>query len=267
MGILNVTPDSFSDGGRYLDPAAAVEHGLRLVSEGADFLDVGGESTRPGSARVSAREEMDRILPVVAALSKATDVPVSIDTCKADVARAALDAGASLINDVTALRFDTSMTALAAEKQVPVILMHMRGTPETMQDSPSYGDVVAEVAEFLRDAAGRAAAGGVRTVILDPGIGFGKSLAHNLAILNNIGAIAALGHPVLVGPSRKSFIGGILNLDADRRLEGTAAAVAASVAGGASIVRVHDVEPIVRLVRVLDAIRTGAVPAPATNGS
>ena len=256
MGILNVTPDSFSDGGRFLDPDAAVAHGRRLAADGADVLDVGGESTRPGAAAVPEAEELRRVIPVIRRLARAVRVPLSIDTSKAAVADAALAAGASIVNDVTALRGDPRMAAVAAGRRAMVILMHMRGTPGTMQRAPRYRNVVTEVGLFLRDAARRAHAAGIprSRILLDPGLGFGKLPAHNLQLLRGLPRLAALGYPLVVGPSRKSFIGRTLGVGMDDRLPGTLACVAYACHAGVRMVRVHDVGPAAQVVRMLAAI-------------
>jgi dihydropteroate synthase len=261
MGVVNVTPDSFSDGGRYLDPGRAVAHGLEMISAGADLLDIGGESTRPGARRVGALEEQERILPVIRGLSRQADVTLSVDTSRAEVARAALDVGARVINDISALKFDPAMAPLAAGNGAGLILMHMQGSPESMQRAPSYRDVVGEVAGFLREAMGRAVRDGVAPaqIVVDPGIGFGKRLEHNLALLRHAGSLRALGRPVLVGASRKSLLGEITGRPVAERLASSAAAAAAAVAAGASLVRVHDVAETVDTVRVLDAVRWGGV--------
>jgi dihydropteroate synthase len=256
MGILNVTPDSFSDGGRFLDADAAVDHGTRIVGDGADIVDVGGESTRPGSDPVPADREIERVVPVISRLVDAVpQVPISIDTRKAEVAAAALDAGATIVNDVSAGR-DPEMLGLVAARRAAVVLMHMKGEPKTMQAAPAYGDVVSEVHEHLRERIEAAELAGVEAerIAIDPGIGFGKDLEHNLEIMRRIDALLDLGRPVLVGPSRKRFIGTILDLAEDRRLEGTIGAVGWMVARGAHIVRVHDVLEVSRAVRVMDAI-------------
>lgn len=258
MGILNVTPDSFSDGGRFLAPDAAVEHAIRMVSEGADIVDVGGESTRPGAEPASTREEMDRVLPVIEALAGEIDAPISIDTTKAAVAEAALEAGASIVNDVSAMRFDAAMPGVVKAAGAGVVLMHMLGEPRTMQEDPRYDDVVADVRRSLLGWAAEAEAAGIPPdcIVLDPGIGFGKTLAHNLLLLKNLAALTeGSGYPLLVGPSRKSFIGMALDLPLEERLEGTAAAVAWAAANGAQIVRVHDVKEMVRVVRMVEAIK------------
>ncbi|MFM7718011.1 MAG: dihydropteroate synthase [Actinomycetota bacterium] len=260
MGVLNVTPDSFSDGGRHLAAADAIEAGRRMVGDGADVLDVGGESTRPGAEPVDEAEECRRVLPVVEGLA-GLGVPISIDTTKPGVARAATAAGASIVNDVSGAR-DPEMLDVVRETGAGLVLMHMRGDPRTMQDAPTYGDVVAEVKEYLRERVETAVFAGVapEQLAIDPGIGFGKDLDHNLRLLRCLGAFADLRRPVLVGPSRKRFIGAILgDLPVGERLEGTAGAVAWLAAIGADVVRVHDVREMVRVVRVVDAIaRAGA---------
>jgi dihydropteroate synthase len=259
MGIINVTPDSFYDGGKRFDPSKAVADGIGLVEAGADMIDVGGESTRPGAPPVSAEEELQRVLPVVQGLRRTVNVPISIDTYKARVARAALTEGADIVNDISALRFDREMAALLATEKVPVVLMHMQGTPQTMQAEPQYNNVLREVQDFLAARAGFAREAGVERdhIILDPGIGFGKTPDHNLTLLRGLPALASLGHPLLVGASRKSFIGKILGVEPDERLEGSLAAAVAAVFGGAHIIRVHDVKETCRAVRVADAIRLG----------
>jgi dihydropteroate synthase len=256
MGVVNVTPDSFSDGGQFLDPDTAVDHGLALAAEGADILDIGGESSAPGATYIDARTELDRVLPVIEKLAAETAVPISIDTRKAVVARAALDAGASVVNDVSAGRDDPELMAVAAEYGAGLVLMHMQGVPATMQDDPRYGDVVAEVAEFLssRVAAARAAGVAEDALVVDPGIGFGKRDPHNYALLDDLGRFTGWGHPVLAGVSRKGFIGRALDLPPDQRLEGTIAAVVWAVERGARIVRVHDVAPVRRAVRMTEAL-------------
>ena len=256
MGILNVTPDSFSDGGRFEDPHAAIEHGSRLVDDGADIVDVGGESTRPGSDPVSAEEELRRVRPVIRGLVERHPAhPISIDTRKAEVAAAAIEAGATIVNDVSGAR-DPAMFDTVREHDASMVLMHMKGDPRTMQEAPSYEDVVAEVKEYLRERVEAAEFAGVdpECVVVDPGIGFGKDLEHNLELLRRIDELLELGRPMLIGPSRKRFIGTILDLPEDERLEGTEGAVAWAVARGVHAVRVHDVKQIVRAVRVIDAI-------------
>ena len=267
MGVLNVTPDSFSDGGEFLDANKAIEHGLQMAADGAAIIDVGGESTRPGSAPISSDEQMRRVVPVVRRLCGQTNVPISIDTCRFDVAQAALEAGAGMINDITALG-DERMVELAAERRVPVVLMHIQGTPATMQTEPKYEDVVGEVLAFLLRRASRAEQIGIpkERIFIDPGIGFGKTVEHNLLLLRNIDKFAAVGYRVLVGTSRKSFIGKLTGKDrpADR-IFGTAATVALCAAAGVSIVRVHDVAQMAEVVKVANAIcgRQSPVEAPA----
>ena len=256
MGVLNVTPDSFSDGGEFFTTNKAIEHGLRMVAEGAAIIDVGAESTRPGSQGVPADEQIRRAIPVIEALAKKAGVPLSTDTYNVEVAEAALRAGAAMINDITALS-DQRMAQLAAKWQVPVVLMHIRGTPKTMQIDPKYGDVVGEVLEFLLSRAKRAQQLGILKdrIFIDPGIGFGKTVQHNLLLLKNIDRFVATGYRVLIGPSRKSFIGKITGKEnpADR-IFGTAAAVALCVSAGVSIVRVHDVAEMLDVVKVANTI-------------
>ncbi len=255
MGVLNVTPDSFSDGGIYLKPQKAIERALAMLEEGADLIDVGGESTRPGAEPVSPDEEIQRVLPVIEHLSSRIQVPLSIDTSKAAVARAALTAGASMVNDVSALR-DPEMPAVVAQAQVPVILMHLRGTPQTMQSTCHYQNLIPEIIQELKPSIAKARKAGIPEdqILIDPGIGFGKTAEQNLALLKNLSAFKALGLPVVIGPSRKSFIGHVLNLPVGERLMGTAAAVALAVAQGADIVRVHDVAAIRQVIRMTEAI-------------
>lgn len=264
MGIVNVTPDSFSDGGRFYDPSQAIAHGERLAREGADILDIGGESTRPFSDPVSAADEIERVVPVIEALASRVDLPISIDTKKAVVAEAALAAGAAMINDVSALTADPRMAPLAAEAAVPLILMHMQGTPKTMQAAPHYDDLLAEVGQFLQNAWDSAVNAGVRRdrVLLDPGIGFGKTFAHNAELLKNLTRLGTLGAPLLVGASRKAFIRNLVKpenaddiaADAPEVETGTQATVTAAIMGGAHIVRVHEVANTKATVRVVDAI-------------
>jgi dihydropteroate synthase len=260
MGILNITPDSFYDGGRRLDPNRAIADGVAMVEAGAEIIDIGGESTRPGSRPVSENEELERVLPVVRGLRREVGVPLSIDTYKSEVARVALQAGADIINDISALRFDPEMVSLVAAEKVPVVLMHMRGTPRTMQAEPRYDDVVREVRDFLAAQVYEAMDHGVASeaIIIDPGIGFGKTLEHNLALLRGLPALAALGQLLLVGASRKTFIGKILGVAPDERLEGSLAAAVAAVLAGANIIRAHDVGETLRAVRIADAVRFGA---------
>jgi len=259
MGVLNVTPDSFYDGGRREDAHQAIADGVVMAAMGADLIDIGGESTRPGAAAVSEAEELARVLPVIRGLRKEVALPISIDTYKSAVARAALDAGADIVNDISALRFDPAMVALVAQEKVPVILMHMQGTPRTMQASPQYAAVVREVRDFLAAQLYDAMDAGIapEAIVLDPGIGFGKTLDHNLQLLRGLPVLAALGQPLLVGVSRKTFIGKILNLEPDQRLEGSLAAAVAAALAGANLLRVHDVGETRRALRVADALRFG----------
>ncbi len=256
MGIINVTPDSFSDGGRFHDFDAAVAHAEKMVEEGADIIDIGGESTRPGSDPVSLDEESRRVLPVIEHLAKNLSVPISIDTCKAEIARRALDSGAEIINDISALRFDEKMMDVARESGCPVILMHMLQTPGDMQQDPRYDAMVPEIIAFLRERVHQVVADGIEweQVVVDPGLGFGKTIDHNLEILRDLGRFQALGRPILVGPSRKSTIGAVLDAEVYDRVEGTAATVAVAIANGAHIVRVHDVKEMARVAKMTDAI-------------
>ena len=256
MGVLNVTPDSFSDGGEFFDSDKAVEHGLKMAADGAAIIDVGGESTRPGSDSVSVDMHIQRVVPVIKALCEKIDVPISIDTYRVEVAQAALEAGAGMINDITALS-DERMGELAAERKVPVVLMHMQGTPATMQVEPKYDDVVGEVLEFLLGRAKRAEKFGISKdmIFIDPGIGFGKTSEHNLSLLRNIDKFVAAGYRVLVGTSRKRFIGKITGKEKPaERIFGTAATVALCAAAGVSIVRVHDVAEMVDVIKVANAV-------------
>jgi len=258
MGVLNVTPDSFSDGGRFSDPERAVERGLELVAAGADVIDVGGESTRPGSDPVPAAEQLGRVLPVVRALARQGAL-VSIDTTSAEVAAAALEAGACLVNDISGLTFDPAMIPLLAATGAPAVVMHTRGAPKTMQAEVRYDDVVAEVGRHLASRVGAALEAGVRPtqLVLDPGLGFGKLLDHNLALLAGLPELAALGHALLVGSSRKSFLGRITGKEVGDRLMATAGSVAAAIVLGAHVVRVHDVAELRDAILVADAIARG----------
>ena len=260
MGIVNCTPDSFYSGSRR-QGANAVDEGLRMVDEGADIIDVGGESTRPGSEPVAADEEIARIAPVIEALARKVEVPISVDTRRSVVASVALEVGASMVNDVSGLRHDLELGAVVAAADVPLVLMHARGEPANMVEHASYQDVVAEVACELREALARAHSVGVpdEAIVLDPGIGFAKRAEHNLTILRHTAALRSLGRPLLVGPSRKSFVGAVSNLPTEERLEGTAAAVAAAVLYGANILRVHDVGAMCRVVAIAAAIRSEGV--------
>jgi dihydropteroate synthase len=260
MGILNVTPDSFSDGGLYFDINTAVEHALRMVEEGADIIDVGGESTRPGSEAVPLDEEIRRVIPVIEAIAKKVKVPISIDTYKARVAELAIQAGASIVNDISGLRFDRSMADVVAGYKVAIVIMHIKGTPKNMQQNPTYDALIPEIMDYLREGIMIAKKAGVveDKVIIDPGIGFGKTVEHNLEIIRRLDEFTGLERPILIGPSRKSFIGKILgDLPVTERLEGTASVVAIGIFNGANIIRVHDIKEMVRVARMADAIRRG----------
>ncbi len=258
MGILNATPDSFSDGGLYVDTDRAIAQGCELAGQGADIIDIGGESSRPGAEPVALEEELRRIIPVVRELARRTDVPLSIDTTKAEVARRALDAGAQIINDISALRFDPDMAVVVARAGVPVVLMHMQGTPQTMQQHVRYDNLIDEICQFFKERMAAALDAGIaeENIILDPGIGFGKSVDRdNFTILHHLRSFARLGRPLLVGPSRKAFIGRLLDRDVNGREAGTAAAVAVAVYNGAHILRVHDVATMKMVSAVADAVR------------
>lgn len=257
MGIVNVTPDSFSDGGAFRGTGDAVEYGLRLAHEGAQILDIGGESTRPGAATVSAEEELSRVIPVIEQLARKTSAAISVDTSKADVARAALDAGAEIINDVTALEGDPQMAKVAADRKAAVVLMHMRGTPRTMQENPRYDDVLGEVREYLRARMATAQQAGIahECIAIDPGIGFGKTVEHNLQLIDGLGAFAALERPVLLGASRKSFLAAVAGCaDATDRDLPTAVLTALGYRIGARIFRVHAVRPNMQALRVAESL-------------
>jgi dihydropteroate synthase len=258
MGVLNVTPDSFSDGGFFFDKENAVRQAHYLIENGADILDIGGESTRPGAAALPVEEELQRTIPVIQAVARSGHIPVSIDTCKAEVARRALDAGASLVNDISGLRFDPAMPHVVAEYGVPVIVMHIKGTPKDMQTHPVYEALLPEIMDYLRFSIRLAADSGIPEdrVIIDPGIGFGKTVDHNLEIIKNLRELTLLGRPVAIGVSRKAFIGNLLGgARPSSRMEGTAAAVAVSIVNGAHIVRVHDVIEMAKVARIADAIK------------
>lgn len=256
MGVLNVTPDSFYDGGRYWDPYTAVRHGQRMTEEGADIIDVGGESTRPGAEPVRLEEELRRVIPVIERLKDRAGQPISIDTRKAEVARRAIGAGAGMVNDVSGMTADPEMVETVASAGVPVVIMHTAGTPRDMQRNPGYRDTVGEIVDWLGARIEHAVAHGIRRsrIIVDPGIGFGKRLSDNLLLIRSLASFRKLNCPILIGPSRKAFIGRVLDAEKDERMEGTAAAVALSVANGASIIRVHDVREMGRVVRMTDAI-------------
>lgn len=261
MGVLNVTPDSFSDGGRWIDPDRAVEHGLEMVRLGAAIVDIGGESTRPNAEPVSERDELDRVLPVIERLTEKLDVPISIDTRKASVARAAVEAGASIVNDT--LGEEGSIADVALETGAAIVVMHSRGTPRTMRSLVEYGDVVDDVRRFLAGKATELMSMGIdsASIVLDPGFGFAKSPEQSLMLLDRLDQITDLDYPVLSGTSRKSFIGAALDLPEDQRVEGTIATAVISVMKGARLVRVHDVEPVVRAVRMAEAVAAGRIEA------
>jgi dihydropteroate synthase len=259
MGVINVTPDSFSDGGDYLQPEAAIAHGLSLAEDGADLIDIGGESTRPGAEPVSVKRELARVIPVVEGVVARSSVPVSIDTMKAEVARRAIEAGATFVNDVSALRHDPEMAEVVRAAGVPVCLMHMQGTPQTMQENPQYFDVVAEVSEFLLERARFAESQGIprELICVDPGIGFGKTIEHNLTLLRELDQIAALGYPVLVALSRKRFLGQITGRSEKERVAGTVAANLEAFRRGGWMFRVHDVAPNREALDVAAAVARG----------
>ncbi len=257
MGVVNVTPDSFSDGGRYLDPRKAIKRAGEMVEEGADIIDIGGESSRPGSDPVGLDEELKRVMPVIEEIAPKLGVPVSIDTYKSEVARRALDGGAEIVNDISALNFDPRMAELIAQRDVPVILMHMRGTPKDMQENVHYHSLISEILVYLRESITRAEAAGIdpKKIIIDPGIGFGKSVEDNLRIIRHLAEFKVLGKPILLGTSRKSFIGKILNAEVEERLAGSIASAVVGIINGANIVRVHEVKEAKRAVLLTDAIR------------
>lgn len=259
MGVLNVTPDSFSDGGRFFKPNSAIKQALLMAEEGADIIDVGGESTRPGADEISAEEESRRVLPVIEGLVREIDLPVSIDTYKSEVARRALDAGAAMINDISALRFDPRMRKVVKDSDVPVVLMHIKGTPKNMQKNPSYANVMKDISDYLKESVEIAEEASIDAdkIIVDPGIGFGKRVKDNLEIVKNLRELTSLGKPILIGLSRKSFIGKILNLPLEDRLEGSLAALVVAIINGANILRVHDVKQSRRAARIADAILKG----------
>ncbi len=264
MGVLNVTPDSFSDGGLFTDVDTAVEHGRRLIREGADILDIGGQSTRPGASPITTGEELDRVCPVVERLLKETATPISIDTFSPKVAEECLALGAAILNDVSGLQ-DPEMQRTAARHEVPVVLMHMRGTPQTMQHGIVYKDVVDDLKGFFEKRIADAERAGVHEIMIDPGIGFGKTAEYNLEILRRLGEFKTLGRPLLVGPSRKSFIGSITGRPVDDRVDGTIAACVISAMRGADVVRVHDVGRVKQALKIADAVRGAAVPAAAAS--
>ncbi len=257
MGVLNVTPDSFSDGQKYLDKDKALRKAYEMKEDGADIIDVGGESTKPGSKPVDVEEELRRTIPVIKSISKKLSVPISIDTTKAKVAEAALDSGAKIINDISAMRFDREMVKIASKQKASVIIMHMRGTPETMQKNTTYVNILSEIYRFLSERLSFLLEQGIepKRIALDPGVGFGKGVGDNLKIIKDIDFLKPLGKPIVLGPSRKSFIGHVLGLDVMDRLEGTSATVTAGVLAGAHILRVHDVKEMRKVIDMTDAIK------------
>jgi len=263
MGILNVTPDSFSDGGRYINKDDAIRHGIKLAQEGSDIIDIGGESTRPGAEPLSLEDELNRVIPVIKELSKEVKIPISIDTYKSEVAREALDAGAFIINDISGLKSDDKMAGIAAEADVPVVVMHIKGTPRDMQLNPHYDNMMGEVRDTLTESIEIAVNAGVdkKKIIVDPGIGFGKNLMDNFSLIKNLDFFKSLGHLILVGPSRKSFLWKTLDVSTDETVEATAAAVTACILAGADIVRIHDVKEVMKAVKIADMI----VSAPGLN--
>ena len=256
MGILNVTPDSFSDGGKFDTPEQAASHASKMIEDGADIIDIGGESTRPGAEPVSIDEELNRTIPVIEAIRDQSDCIISIDTCKSKVAESALDAGANMVNDISGLTFDEGMASLVAEKETPVVIMHIKGLPLDMQEDPHYDDLIREVKEYFTAQITKAKEAGISDahIILDPGIGFGKRLEDNFELIRELKQICAMEYPILIGPSRKSFIGTVLNLPITERLEGTLASITAGVMNGARIVRVHDIMAVRRTIAITEKI-------------
>lgn len=258
MGILNVTPDSFSDGGKFLSVEDAFEHARQLIEEGADIIDIGGESTRPGAEAVDEQVEIERIIPVISKIREISDIPISVDTYKSSVARAALKNGADLVNDISGLRFDHEMVEVVREFSVPVVVMHIKGTPRDMQKNPQYSDLMKELLEYFDERISSLEKAGIEQLIIDPGIGFGKRYEDNLRIINNLHEFAAFGKPILIGASRKSFIGTALDgREVTERLYGTLAANAIAVLNGASIIRVHDIKPHRDLLKIIKAVKSG----------
>ena len=257
MGVLNITPDSFSDGGKYFSKNSAIKHALKLINEGSDIIDVGGESTRPGASPLTIEEELTRVIPVIEEIRKLSkNILISIDTYKSEVAKEAVKYGANIINDISGLVMDDRMVHIAAELDVPVIIMHLKGTPMDMQLNPTYENLISEITEFLRTQIQYALKNGVKkhNIIIDPGIGFGKTIEHNFKIIANLEKFKKIGFPLLIGPSRKSFIGNLLKLPPDKRLEGTAASIAIGIVNGARIVRVHDVLEMKRVSSIADKV-------------
>ena len=261
MGILNVTPDSFSDGGRFTRVNIAVDHAINMIDDGAHIIDIGGESTRPGSVPVSEDEECERILPVIESIKKINSkITISIDTYKASVAKRAIEAGADMVNDISGLTFDSNMLPLLSGKDIPVIIMHINGKPKTMQNNPVYDDLIEDIKSFLYHQSKVAEESGIKKdhIILDPGIGFGKTFDNNFTLLRRLDEICSLGYPIMIGPSRKAFIGDVLDLPPDDRIEGTLATIVAGIMNGAKIVRVHDVKEVNRVVKITEKILASA---------
>ena len=257
MGILNITPDSFSDGGKYYNLDNAIEYALELISQGVDIIDVGGESTRPGAKAISLKDEINRVVPVIKGIRSVSSIPISIDTYKSEVAKKALDSGANIINDISGLNFDSKMIDIVKEYSVPLVIMHIKGTPQNMQVNPHYDNIIDEIISYFEKRINLCLDYGIPKthIILDPGIGFGKQLNDNFVLIRKLNLFAELGYPILIGPSRKSFIGLTLDLPVDDRLEGTAAAITASIMNGARIIRVHDVLEMKRVQIISDKIR------------
>ena len=261
MGILNVTPDSFSDGGRFTNAKIAVDHALKMIDDGAHIIDIGGESTRPGSVPVSEDEECERILPVIESIKKINNnITISVDTYKASVAKKAIEVGSDIVNDISGLTFDPDMIPLLSKKDIPVIIMHINGKPKTMQKNPTYNDLIKDIKSFLHHQSNIAEENGIKNkhIILDPGIGFGKTFEHNFTLLRKLDEICSLGYPVMIGTSRKAFIGDALDLPPDDRVEGTLATIVAGIMNGAKIVRVHDVKEVNRVVKITEKIIASA---------
>ncbi len=261
MGILNVTPDSFSDGGRFTRVNIAVDHAINMIDDGAHIIDIGGESTRPGSVPVSEDEECERILPVIESIKKINSkITISIDTYKASVAKRAIEAGADMVNDISGLTFDSNMLPLLSGKDIPVIIMHINGKPKTMQNNPVYDDLIEDIKSFLYHQSKVAEESGIKKdhIILDPGIWFGKTFDNNFTLLRRLDEICSLGYPIMIGPSRKAFIGDVLDLPTDDRIEGTLATIVAGIMNGAKIVRVHDVKEVNRVVKITEKILASA---------
>jgi dihydropteroate synthase len=256
MGVLNVTPDSFSDGGKYFEPEKAIERGIQITEEGADIIDIGGESTKPGSEPISVQEEIDRVIPVLEGLLKYVDKPISIDTYKADVAETALETGAHMVNDISGFQFSTNLPEILKRYDIPFVLMHIKGTPKNMQNNPEYNDLINEIKDYFKEKINFALEHSIKfeNIIIDPGIGFGKKIKDNFLLLKRLSDFKDFGCPILIGPSRKKFIGETLNLPPEQRLEGTSAAVTAGILNGANIVRVHDVKEMIRVVKITDEI-------------